>query len=334
MQVHRAILGAALLLTLLFETVVGQVDGQLTDLRLREVRKIWDAGSHNAFTDLCRHHDEWLCVFREGTSHVSPDGVIRILASADGEQWVSRGALSMPDADLRDPKLSVTPSGEWMLTAAAAWHSPTAATHQTQAWFSRDGRTWDGPHAIGEPNLWLWRVTWHSDTAYGVSYDCGRDQFVRLEVSRDGRDFQPLVSRLFEEGYPNESGLVFAGDQAICLLRRDGEFPHGLVGTASAPFTEWTWRDLGIKLGGPQLLRLPDERYLAAVRLYEPSVRTALCWLDPAAGKLTEVLALPSGGDCSYAGLVWHAGEVWVSYYSSHEGKSAIYLAKVDVPAR
>jgi hypothetical protein len=49
------------------------------------------------------------------------------------------------------------------------------------------------------------------------------------------------------------------------------------------------------------------------------------------AGRLTEFLKLPSGGDTSYAGLVWHEDLLWVSYYSSHEGKTAIYLAKVKV---
>src|SRR5205085_7380324 len=44
------------------------------------------------------------------------------------------------------------------------------------------------------------------------------------------------------------------------------------------------------------------------------------------------VLTLPSGGDTSYAGLVWHEGLLWVSYYSSHEGKASIYLAKVRLP--
>jgi hypothetical protein len=45
-----------------------------------------------------------------------------------------------------------------------------------------------------------------------------------------------------------------------------------------------------------------------------------------------ETLRLPSGGDTSYAGLVWHENLLWVSYYASHEGKTAIYLAKVKVP--
>jgi hypothetical protein len=42
------------------------------------------------------------------------------------------------------------------------------------------------------------------------------------------------------------------------------------------------------------------------------------------------VLELPSGGDCSYAGLAWHGERLWVSYYSSHEGRTRIYLAKLD----
>jgi hypothetical protein len=32
------------------------------------------------------------------------------------------------------------------------------------------------------------------------------------------------------------------------------------------------------------------------------------------------------GGDTSYPGLVWHDGLLWISYYSSHEGKTNIYL--------
>jgi len=50
-------------------------------------------------------------------------------------------------------------------------------------------------------------------------------------------------------------------------------------------------------------------------------------------GTLKEALRLPSGGDTSYAGLVWHDDLLWVSYYASHEGKTSIYLAKVKVPA-
>ena len=39
-----------------------------------------------------------------------------------------------------------------------------------------------------------------------------------------------------------------------------------------------------------------------------------------------------SGGDTSYPGLVWHDGLLWMSYYSSHEGKTSIYLARIRLP--
>ena len=44
------------------------------------------------------------------------------------------------------------------------------------------------------------------------------------------------------------------------------------------------------------------------------------------------MFCLTSGGDTSYAGLVWHDEVLWISYYSSHEGKTSIYLAKVKIP--
>ena len=51
-----------------------------------------------------------------------------------------------------------------------------------------------------------------------------------------------------------------------------------------------------------------------------------------AAGGYEPVLTFPSSGDNSYPGFVWHDGLLWMSYYSSHEGKTSIYLAKIKVP--
>ncbi|MCK5464385.1 MAG: hypothetical protein KAI95_15260, partial [Bacteroidales bacterium] len=56
---------------------------------------------------------------------------------------------------------------------------------------------------------------------------------------------------------------------------------------------------------------------------------TSLCLVDPVKGDMKECLKLPSGGDTSYAGMVEHEGSIWISYYSSHEEKTAIYLARV-----
>ncbi len=302
-------------------------------LRLIEARKIWDKAPHNAFTDLTRFEGKWYCVFREGKGHVSPDGALRVLTSTDGTTWESAALLTSPDSDLRDAKICVTPDGQLMLTGAEAMHDKSKFTHQSLSWFSKDGRTWTPQHDIGEPNSWLWRVTWHKGKAYGLGYGVGKPpegQFADLYETADGKSFTKLVNRLREEGYPNESSIAFDGDTAYCLLRRDGKPNSGQLGISQPPYTAWEWKDLGVRIGGPHMIRLPDGRFLACVRLYDVKVRTSLCWVDVKAGTITEALALPSGGDTSYAGLVFHDGIVWVSYYSSHEMKKTnIYLAKV-----
>ncbi len=298
---------------------------------LVEARKIWDRAPHNAFTDLIRFKEKWFCVFREGKGHVSADGALRIITSTNGQDWVSAALLTSTNSDLRDAKIVITPSDELMLCGAGALHPPAAFRHQSLAWFSKDGTTWSKSVKIGEPDQWLWRVTWHKEKAYGVGYDTKGEKFVRLYESMDGRFFSPLVARLHDQENPNESSIVFVGDKALCLLRRDGTPGHGLLGESQPPYQDWRWRDLGFKIGGPHMIRLPDGRLIAGVRLYDGRARTALLAVNAETGTAKEILTLPSGGDTSYPGLVWHDGLLWVSYYSSHEGKTSIYLAKVKL---
>lgn len=298
--------------------------------RLVEVRKVWDQAPHNAFTDLIRYRGQWWLTFREASRHVSPDGAIRILVSRDGRDWQSAARLPIAERDLRDPKLAITPHGELMLTSYAVQREVEGTPAHSVAWFTRDGRRWTAPQLIGDPNLWLWRATWNRGFAYAVGYD---RRLTRLYRSRDGRRFEIVVAELYREGYPNEATLRFLPDgAALCLLRRDEPPATALLGASRPPYRDWSWKDLGVRIGGPNLIRLPDGRWVAAVRLYDGRTRTSLCRLDPEAGRLEEFLTLPSGGDTSYAGLVFHDGLLWVSYYSSHEGKAAIYLALVQFP--
>jgi hypothetical protein len=300
---------------------------------LVEAKKIWDAAPHNAFTDLVRFKDRWYCAFREGKAHVSPDGALRVLVSADGKAWESAARLTSATGDLRDAKLAIAPDGRLMLTGAAAVHKPDPFTHQSLVWYSKDGKDWGEAIPVADPGYWLWRVTWHEGEAFGFGYGCGKEpRQVNLYKSTDGKRFARHVEKAFAADHPNESAVLFQPDgTALCLLRCEAGKKHGRLGVSKPPYKEWAWKDLGVQIGGPALTRLPDGTIVAAVRLYDKKVRTALCVLDPEAGKLTEVLALPSGGDTSYAGMVWHDDLLWVSYYSSHEGKTSIYLAKVKV---
>lgn len=306
--------------------------------RLVNVRRIWDAAPHNAFTDLAFYRGNWYCVFREGAKHVSPDGKLRVIRSkdGDGEVWESAALIADPRGDLRDAKISINNRDELVLAGAVALNPAQGGQHRHQSivWFSRDGRSWSKPQDVADPDYWLWRVTFTKDLGLGIGYTTNvpADQrSIRLYSTTDqGHAFSTLVEKLDPTGYPNESAIRFRKDgTALCLLRRDPG--TGLVGTARAPYRDWTWRELDRRIGGPNFLELPDGRFVAAVRLHDGRTRTSLAWLDPEKGTFTEFLVLPSGGDSSYAGMVLRGGELWVSYYSSHEGKTSIYLARLKM---
>lgn len=325
----------AILLTMLPGLASGE-DKDVVRPELVEVRRIWSRAPHNAFTDLLRHRDQWYCVFREGKAHVSPDGAMRIITSPDGEKWEPLALVQSDKFDLRDAKITVTPRGELMLNGAGMI-ADARIRYYSHVWFSNDGgQTWDAGRQIGDPGFWLWRAQWHRGAAYSFGYSTERDRTkrrLRLYRSRDGRQFETYVQKLTAPAGCGEDRILFRKDgTAVCLLRHETGDKMAQLGTSKPPYKEWTWRDLNYRIGGPNMIELPDGRILAATRLYAPRTRTSLSWLDPDEGKMTEVLTLPSGGDTSYAGLALHEGLLWVSYYSSHEGKTSIYLAKVRIP--
>lgn len=316
-----------------------------------EVKKIWDAGGHNAFTDLIRWRERWWCTFREAAAHVGGDGVIRVITSTDGATWESAAALTEPDVDLRDPKLSVTPAGRLMVVCGGSIYRGTKVLkgRRPRVSFSDDGRTWTAPRTILEEGDWLWRVTWHAGEAYGVSYrpiqtaagagPADGDGVLVLCKSRDGLAWSELA-KLVVPDRPNETTLRFLPDgRMIAMVRREAGNTLGWFGEARAPYTQWTWRESNVRFGGPDFIVLPDGRQIAGTRGYVPAVAgakakatTVVARIDGV--RLETLVTLPSGGDTSYSAFGWHEGLLWVSYYSSHEGKTAIYLAKVRLPER
>lgn len=172
---------------------------------------------------------------------------------------------------------------------------------------------------------------------YSIGYSTVPPRIVRLYKTTDGQVFEPLVEDLgIDASYSNESKIVFdERGTAYCLLRTDkgadDDDGKARVGVARPPYTDWTWNPANKYVGGPALLLLPDGRLLGGgrVRKEGEGPKTALFEVDAESGALSEFLTLPSGGDTGYPGLVWHEGDLWMSYYSSHEGKSNIYLARI-----
>ena len=302
------------------------------------VRKIWDQGGHNAFTDLIRFQDKWFCSFREADAHVGGDGKLRILESSDGENWKSAALLAESGIDLRDPKLSIMPDGRLMVVAGGSVYGGTKKLQgrQPRVVFSKNGREWSPPQRVLAEGDWLWRITWHNGAAYGVSYgpttnNVDPERSLKLYRGTNGLDWK-LAASLDVPGNPNETTVRFLrnGD-AMALVRREGGDQGGWIGTSHSPYTEWKFSQTKVRVGGPDFIELPDSSLIAGSRDHSRG-KAKFSLFRMTRESLQPVTTLPSGGDCSYPGLVWHDSFLWVSYYSSHEGKTSIYLAKVKWP--
>jgi len=297
------------------------------------VRKIWDQGQHNAFTDLLRWRGKFYCAFREGRKHVSTDGKIRVIASEKGETWKSVTILKLEGYDLRDAHLCIDPQDRLMLVGGAAPRKKDneSAPTGTIVSFSKDGKEWSPPAIIVEPGRWLWCVTWQKNIAYGMAY--GKKNGLDLLVSKDGRDYETKVRKLFQEHRPTEVTLRFdKKNRGYALMRRDGrQNNHAMLGVSTPPYIKWQWQELDTYFGGPNFISISGGHWIGAGRILTGGAHTAITYIDFEKGSMDKVLKLPSGGDTSYPGLVWYNDVLYVSYYSSHEGKTSIYLAKVKI---
>jgi hypothetical protein len=134
-------------------------------------------------------------------------------------------------------------------------------------------------------------------------------------------------------GYPNESDLVFVGDDAWAIVRRDADSYSAQLGRAKWPFKKWQWYDLGMYLGGPCMLVKDKSTVWVSARIWENhKLTTRLLELDLVTKKLTTIAELPSAGDNSYPGLAQIEKTLFISYYSMHQdNKSQIYLAKLPL---
>ncbi len=315
--------------------------------RIVALDKVWDRAPHNAFTDLVRFRASWFLAFREGASHMLCEGRIRVLASADGRRWESAALIAEEGIDLRDPHFSIDGStgelelvmgGTRVVEGKSVGRRPRVAR-------SADGVAWSANVPVLAEGDWLWRVERRGDEGFGVSYRLPRKNFWTVHLCRSvaGSPWTD-VAELPVRGKPNEATVRLLPDGTmVALVRRESGDRKAWIGTSPAPYTEWSGSETREYLGGPNFIALPDGRLLAAGRVSKRGT-PATALLDMTlprtgrapdaqadAGGLRRLLELPSAGDCSYPGLVYEDGRLHVSYYSSHEGKAAIYLAKIDL---
>jgi len=192
---------------------------------------------------------------------------------------------------------------------------------------SKDGEAWESAALIEEKGRDL------RDAKFAITPD---RRLMLNGGSADPADHSPKGSFY--------SVVSFSKDgRAWGPLRGSSYQPKALLMQSSAPYTGWAKKELtadvgGDQIGGPAILRVPDGGLIGAGRRFsdKPSKeqRTGLFLIDAGKATLTNLLMFPSGGDTSYPGLVWYNNQLWISYYSSHEEKSSIYLAKIELKRR
>lgn len=321
---------------------------------VRNVRRAFHNGEHNAFTDLVWFRGKIYLTFRScPDGHmIFPTSTIRVLASDDlGATWREAHRFSVQKRDVRDPHFLVF--NEKLFVYSGTWYcgdgppeEREANTMLGHAAVTSDGENWTGPHTLeGTYGHYIWRAA-----AYGGrAYLCGRRKrdFVETQVtSEEGRRLTQsamlesedgLVFRtrgFFQEEWGNETAFQFASDGSVVAVART--VGNAQLCRSRPPYREWTRKDLGRYVGGPLLASWRGEWLVGGRHMTEsqPAV-TALYRL--ADDRLEEVVRLPSGGDNSYPGFVeLPSGDGLISWYSSHEkdaaGKAftAVYLAEIS----
>ncbi len=291
------------------------------DIRITRARKIYGDGKHNAFTGMAAAFGKTFVAFRSATHHMSPDGAVRIIASADHEHWETVLLWRRPKADLRDPKM-VLYNGNLLVFCS---HKHPKAQRRMMRLTSSDGAHFSEPEQLnGIPEgRWLWHARAQDNRLYGTVYhrDPSGLHVVALYSSKDGLDWEHRVD------FPtagNEAWLDFDRDGTLWALVREDHFGYvPTLCTAEPPYDEFqSMTRLPMRLHGPMLKRL-DDGCAIICRQWDPpgwrNMRTELFWYSDT-GALRRVATLPSGGDTSYADwLDVKPGRAVVLYYTSHE---------------
>ena len=157
-----------------------------------------------------------------------------------------------------------------------------------------------------------------------------------LYRTKDGMNYQVVLPALPLPPLACEVTIRFKPDDTMVLLAREGSMSRrGFLCLAKPPYRIFKVHSVAHGMGGPNLLYLGKDKWLVGTREYpyerpagKKGMATVLLRVDET-GAFRRLLELPSGGDTSYPGFLLQNRTLWISYYSSHQGKTSIYLARL-----
>lgn len=253
-----------------------------------------------------------------------------------------------PPTDQRDPKLIVTSDNKLLMVCDGEFYkNGQVSKRRPYIASSTDGVTFTDLEEVDvyyptpdekskSPNHWIWSPIYHKGVAYGVDYVGGK--MVLFASNDDCLSFKPVYAFTEEEigKGATEVALVFdKRDKLYAFVRRNAD--TGYIGKSTAPYTEWSFSDLGYRIEGQNVIMFDDSHFIVGSRMFEineedeSDIRRMAVYMTDLDGKIQKTFVFPSSGDCSYPGLVLDNDYIWISYYATHEGISSIYFAKLPV---
>ena len=192
------------------------------------VRKVFDNGHHNAFTDMTLFRGVFYLSFRSCLDGhgVSPNASVIILASRDTHKWKQVHTFSVPKRDTRDPHFLVFKDRLFVYTGT--WYSGNGPAksntdldlnlHLGYASWSGDGAKWSEPILLdGTLGHYVWCAAEFGEKAFL----CGRRK-IGFEVGPKGEPNE-IESLMLE----SDDGLIWrkravfqetAGDETAFLF--------------------------------------------------------------------------------------------------------------------
>jgi hypothetical protein len=312
-------------------SATGSVGDSPSTVKPTEVRRVYSDGKHNAFTALARFSDRYWLAFRTGKGHNSGDGDILVLQSRDAGTWTTALRLNLGPDD-RDPQFLVTDKRVYLYDPVMHGRELT-----TFVVFTEDGKTWSKPQQVYLPQFILWKPCAHNGQFYAAAHkkdevSGGKAREVHLVVSSDGLSWKK-ISTIRSGRWESETTLFFEPKGHLtAFLRQKYGSPACQILEADPPYTEWKARAAGVAhLSGHSVCSCRGVTYLLSRTMDYATRKTGTMIYTYARGQLQPYCELPAGGDCAYAAAVAMGQELLVSYYSSHEGSTNVYLARVPL---
>jgi hypothetical protein len=312
-----------------------------TDITSLQELFVWNNAPFNSFTDLIKYNNNYYCAFREGDSHTSYNGKIRILTSTNGSDWGSLCLLEIKDKDLRDPHFFV--DSDNILSIGISGRN--TSIRKSYIYKFQSGSFVNSGELVADDIYYLWSFSKFNGSVFSIGYNIQQPCYSSLNstdlkiclfknVDRSCKQYNRISAHdWITDSFvcPSEASMVFTPDSNLITIVRDLEgLGYSHLGISKYPFTKWVWKKFPYYVRGPKLALLPDGRLFLAGASMIDLYKTYYAIVNPKHDYEVETIKVfPSYGDSGYPGVIIEGNTAWVSYYSSHEGNARIYIDRL-----